>query len=50
MDLREADERRDQTTALKDRPGPGEHEHELPVHQEVHHTSDRMHTNLTLER
>lgn len=44
MDPREAGERRDQTTALKDRPGPGEQEHKLPIHQEVDLTSDRMQT------
>ncbi len=41
-DRSEADEHRDQTTALKDRPCPGEQEHKLPIHQEVDHTSDRM--------
>lgn len=42
MDRSEADGRRDQTTALKDRHGSGEQEHHQPVQQEVtrRHTPD----------
>lgn len=42
MDRSEADGRRDQTTALKDRHRPGEQEHHQPIQQEVtrRHTTD----------